>query len=48
MDGFPEGDLDSSISLSSFRSDYYEKRISPTQQKKPYKGSIFKYIDDPR
>ena len=47
-EGFPEGDLNSSIALSSFRSDYYEQRITPTDKKKPYKGSIFKNMEDPR
>jgi hypothetical protein len=48
MDGFPEADLNSSIDLSSFRSDYYENRISPTKYKKQYKGSIYKNMEDPR
>ena len=47
-EGFPEADLNSSIALSSFRSDYYEQRISPSDKKKPYKGSIFKNMEDPR
>lgn len=49
MEDFPQAtDLNSSIALSSFRSDYFEEFIEPKQEKKQYKGSIFKNIEDPR
>ena len=51
MPGFPEADeIASSINLSSFRSDNYAE-VYPTiidRKVAPYKGSIFKNIEDPR